>query len=198
VIGIVGGVGSGKSALARWVAEHHPVAVIDADKIGHEVLVQPQVAAQLRQAFGAEILDESGRVQRASLAARVFGESDEHRAARSRLESIVHPEIDREVERQIGAMDRDAVRCVLLDAAVLLESGWRTHCDAVIFIDTPLARRRQWVQAGRGWSADELARREASQWPLDQKRAAADAVVVNDGTVAEGGARLWEAISRRA
>lgn len=196
VIGIVGGVGSGKSTLAKWVAENHPVAIIDADRLGHAALELPQVIEQLRQTFGAEILDAAGRVQRSAVAARVFGDTPAHHTARQQLEAIVHPEIDRAVERQIAGFDPAFVKSVLLDAAVMLESGWRDHCDAVIFVDTPLERRRAWVQASRGWSAEELMRREASQWSLADKRAAADAVVVNDGTIEEGGARLWETIAR--
>ena len=196
VVGIVGGVGSGKSTLARWVAEHHPVAVIDADRIGHEVLQQPAVIARLRTIFGDQIVNAQGQIQRSALAARVFGDDPAQRAAKQQLEAVVHPEIQREVERRIAAFDPDEVKCVLLDAAVLLESNWRTHCDAVIFVDTPLERRQAWVEANRGWSAEELKRREASQWSLAEKRAAANAVVVNDGTVDESGTRLWSALAR--
>lgn len=190
----MGGIGSGKSTLARWVAERHPVAVIDADRIGHQLLEAPAVIERLRREFGDAILNERGQIDRSALAKRVFGPSAEHRSARSTLEAVVHPMIQREIERQIAAVDTNMVRCVLLDAAVLLESRWSTVCDRVIFIDTPDERRRAHVSANRGWSGEELARREASQWPLAEKRARAGAVVTNDGTVAEGGERLWRAI----
>jgi dephospho-CoA kinase len=195
VVGIVGGIGSGKSTLAKWVAERHPVAVIDADRIGHRLLEDPDVVARLRTAFGDSILNSEGGVERARLAALVFGTAAEHRANRARLESIVHPEIRRETERQIGALDPTEMRCVFLDAAVLLESGWRSLCDRLIFVDTPAEKRAAWVKQHRGWQADELARREASQWPLAAKRTACDATIHNDGTVAEGGERLWAAVT---
>jgi dephospho-CoA kinase len=195
VIGIVGGIGSGKSTLARWVAERHPVVVIDADRIGHQVLERPDVIERLRQHFGDAILNDRGQIDRSALAKRVFGTTTGHQSARLQLETVVHPEIQREIERQIAAIDANAVRYVLLDAAVLLESKWSTVCDRVVFVDTPDERRRKLVADNRGWSSEELARREASQWSLASKRAHADAVVLNDGTVAEGGERLWQAIT---
>jgi len=195
VVGVVGGIGSGKSALTRWVAEHQPVVVIDADRIGHQVLERPDVIAQLRQTFGEAICDDRGQIVRSALAKRVFGDTAEHHAARTKLEAVSHPRIRDEIERQIAALDPATVKYVLLDAAVLLESQWKTFCDAIVFIDTPTERRQAWV-ANRGWSPEELARREASQWSLADKRAAANAVVVNNGTVADGGERLWEAMNR--
>jgi dephospho-CoA kinase len=195
VIGIVGGVGSGKSALARWVAEHHPVAVIDADKIGHEVLQLPEVIAKLRQTFGDQILDAGGQIQRSALAAQVFGDDPAKQAAKRQLEAIVHPEIQREIEKQIASVDCTTVECVLLDAAVLLEAGWRGETHGLIFIDAPIERRREWVAEKRGWSAEELARRERSQWPIGLKQQLADRTVRNDGSIEIAGKQLWDAVS---
>ncbi|WP_155458753.1 dephospho-CoA kinase, partial [Streptococcus pneumoniae] len=75
----------------------------------------------------------------------------------------------------------DTVDVVVLDAAVLLEAGWRNQCDRLVFVEVPLAARQERVRA-RGWSEDELQRREASQWPLDRKRSAADFVVDHSAT----------------
>jgi dephospho-CoA kinase len=82
----------------------------------------------------------------------------------------------------------------VLDAAVLLEAGWNDLCDVVVFIDTPQADRIARVQAGRGWSAAELAKREASQWPLPRKRAAADAVLDNSNDVDHAARQLEQVI----
>lgn len=196
VVGIVGGIGSGKSTLARWVAEHYPVVAIDADRVGHRALERPEVIQQLRAAFGDEILNAQGAIERSQLARRVFGDTPAHEADRRRLEQIVHPEIQREIERQIAGLNPAAVCCVLLDAAVLLESGWSRFCDGLVFVDTPEDQRLRWVTQRRGWTAEELARRTASQWPLERKRAAAQAVVVNDGSVEQGGERLWRVLQQ--
>lgn len=196
VIGIIGGIGSGKSAVARWVAERHPVAVIDADHIGHEVLQQPAIKDRLREAFGVEIFDADGGVIRSALGRKVFGPTAEHQAARRQLESIVHPAIRQVIEQQLQSIDPNRYTAVLLDAAILLETGWADVCQDIIFIDTPLDQRQQRV-ASRGWSAEELAKREASQWPLDRKRSAASFVLSNSGSLDDAGQALWEFLRSR-
>lgn len=196
IIGIVGGVGSGKSTLARWVAEHHPAVVMDADRIGHSLLSETHVKSALRTDFGDAIFDHKGNVIRAELAHRVFGTTPAQQAARGRLDNLLHPLIRAEIQRQIAAIDPQRINVGLLDAALLLESGWRDQCRAVVFIDTPAERRAQLVQTNRGWSVEELHRREASQWPLEKKRAAADLIVNNDGEIATAATALWEGIQR--
>lgn len=196
IIGIVGGVGSGKSTLARWVAEHHPVVVMDADRIGHALLGDAKVKTALRAEFGDAVFDRDGNIVRAELAGRVFGTAPEQQAARHRLDALLHPLIRQEILRQITEIDSQKIRAVLLDAALLLESGWRDQCRCVVFVDTPAERRTQWVRQHRGWDIEELQRREASQWPLEQKRAAADFVVVNDGEIATAATALWHGLQR--
>ena len=190
VIGIVGGVGSGKSAVARWVASRANVHVIDADRLGHEVLLAVDVKAALRGQFGDDIFDSKGEVQRGVLARRVFGDSEQHRAARHELEQIVHPEIERRIVGEITRAEEAGSEAVLLDAAVLLEAGWRRQCDAVVFVETPDDVRLQRVQQRSGWTAEELHRREASQLSLSEKRKQSDAVVFNAGEVSDGGQQL--------
>lgn len=190
VIGLIGGIASGKSTLARWVAEHHPVLVIDADGLGHAALRDPTVQSRLRDAFGADVFHASGEVNRRALADRVFGGTSTQEASRRMLETIVHPWIEQEMWRQIDEAAPN-IQAVLLDAAVLLEAGWDRHCAAVAFVETPDARRIDWARTQRGWSPDELVRRAASQWSLERKRAAADWVVANDSSIEQGGRQLW-------
>jgi dephospho-CoA kinase len=135
-------------------------------------------------------------VNRSALAARVFGDSTEAIAARRTLESIVHPAIRaaREVEIERLRQSGDA-STLLVDAALLLEADWAGECDQIVYIDTPEPLRRQRV-AERGWSAAEFARREASQWPLDRKKAAADHVIPNDRTLDIAGRELYEYIQQ--
>lgn len=195
VIGIVGGIGSGKSALSRWVAERYPVVLIDADQLGHAVLTDPQVITQLRTAFDDGILDANGGINRAELARRVFGPTRDQQVARQQLEAIVHPAIRQRAEARMAEADPQKHVAILLDAAILLEAGWRDLCKLVVFIDTPDAQRQTAV-AARGWSPAQLAEREASQWPLDRKRAAASVVIRNDSTLTESGSRLWLTIEQ--
>jgi dephospho-CoA kinase len=197
IIGLIGGVGSGKSSVARWLEARYRVVRIDADALGHRVLEREDVRRELVSAFGAGV-ESGGTIDRQTLAARVFGEQAESAAARRTLESIVHPVIRQACEEQIQAARRDEhVALILLDAPVLLESGWRDIADVLVFVDVPLAERMRRVATGRGWTAEELHRREASQWPLPRKRAAADVVIDNSSSLEAAGLQL-EAYLRTA
>lgn len=195
VIGLVGGIGSGKSAVARWVAERRNTPVIDGDAAGHQALLLPEVTSQIRKHFGTEVFDDAGLVDRSALAKLVFGAGDSHRQAKETLESIVHPVIRRVISETIDNLrtSNSPPEAILLDAAVLLEAGWENVCSAVVFIDTPFEQRRQRV-ASRGWSADELEKREASQLPLSEKRSRADFVVPNDAELERAGKQLEEIV----
>ncbi len=195
VVGVTGGIGSGKSSVARWVAERYPVLLVDADRLGHAALVIPEIKEQLRATFGAEIFDSSGQIDRRRLALLVFGELAEPSAARRRLEEIVHPEIRREMERQLTLIDPAVHSAVLLDAALLQEAGWDAVCDAVVFIDSPAEQRLARVREQRVWTQEELTARERSQWPLERKQSSATHTISNGGLVETAGRELWEILS---
>lgn len=187
VIGVVGGIGSGKSSVAREVAALANVYVLDADRLGHDALLDEGVKVALRRQFGDGIFDAAGEVQRGSVARCVFGDSESHRIARHALEQIVHPEIERRIAGEIARAEAAGQAAVLLDAAVLIEAGWRRLCDAVVFIDAPEDLRLKRVQQRSGWSLEELHRREASQLGLPEKRRQCDAVISNATDVRESG-----------
>lgn len=199
VVGIVGGVGSGKSALAKWAKEHLGAAVLDADAAGHRALELPEVKERIREQFGPDVFDGAGRVIRGRLAERVFGPAEPQRAARRQLEQIVHPVIRRDLEQQLesAAYSHDLI---VLDAAVALESGWSNVCDAIVFVDVPDDVRRERVRRTRNWSSKKLAERESSQMSLDDKRAAAEVIIDNSGTLEDAGRQFadWYRTWRRS
>lgn len=180
IVGVLGGIGSGKSYVAREASAHMngTARVIDGDAVGHQVLQEPRIRQQLTAAFGNEILQPDGTVNRKALAAKVFGSGESVVAHRHCLEAIVHPAIQSTFIDQIEEADQQGQSVVLLDAAVLLEAGWQDLCDRLVFIDTDPAIRAERV-ATRGWSVEELRKREQSQWPLDHKQALADVVIAN-------------------
>lgn len=180
VVGIVGGVCAGKSSVVQNVPGLR-LCVIDADRIGHELLLTNDIREKLSHTFGEEILDNKGLVLRRRLAEKVFGDSDRQTNNRNRLNEILHPAIRSEILRSIKQAPQDA-DAIILDAALLLEAGWADECDAVIFIDTPVELRRQRAAAGRGWSMEEFQRREASQWSLVQKHQNAQFAIDNSGS----------------
>jgi dephospho-CoA kinase len=183
VIGIVGGVGSGKSSIVAGLSGFQ-LQIIDADQIGHQQLLLPHVRDALVEHFGPQILAASGEILRPALAALVFGDTAAQEASRKTLNQIVRPGIRKEILQQLQNIPPQ-IDAVVLDAALLLEAGLDQLCDLLIFIDTPEPLRRQRTAATRGWSAEELHRRERSQWPLEQKRAACSHSIDNSGSFSD-------------
>jgi dephospho-CoA kinase len=179
VIGLLGGIGSGKSTVA---AELRALgcAVVDADQIGHEVLKSPDVKEELRQLWGEAIFDSSGQIDRRALGKVAFQAPENLHA----LNAILHPRIRRAIIDQIGAHSRDpAIPAIVLDAALLLETDWHALCITFVFVSAPPEARARRVTAERGWDAVTWKQRENSQKPLDMKAAKADHVVDNSSSV---------------
>ncbi len=197
VIGLVGGVGSGKSYLARLLREKHPIQIVEGDPAGHQVLTEPEVKKSLRTAFGDGVFTPGGEVDRRQVSRLVFGSGPEQTAARHQLEKIVHPRITGILTRQVElARTQPDIEAVILDAALMLETGWRNLCDRVVFIEVPLEQRMKRVNEARGWSREQLQLREDSQYPLERKRREADDVVDNSGDVGVALSQLEEVYSR--
>ncbi len=178
VIGLIGGIGSGKSLVAAMLAKLD-CAVVDADKVGHELLERPGIVRQVTKRFGCEILDESGNISRAALGEKVFGSP----ARLKVLNSIVHKPLRNELERRIKRAKTGSVKAVVLDAALLLETDWHKLCDVLVYVDSPKSARLSRVMKQREWPRRELSRRENLQKPLDIKRGKADYIVVNNSSV---------------
>ena len=192
VIGLVGGIGSGKSAVADDF-ESLGCLVIRSDRIAHEVLEQPAVKAALRQWWGDEILAADGRVDRRAVARRTFNNPVEL----ERLNRLVHPKVD-EIRRDLMAAYRQssAVKAVVWDTPLLVETGLYKQCDAIIFVNTPFEQRLARVQATRGWTADELKIREDRQASLDKKKEISDDVIDNGGDEAARLSQVRRVLSR--
>ena len=170
VVGLAGGVGSGKSTVAGIFIKQGARG-IDADVIGHRTLDLPRVKAALLRDWGRGIL-RGARVDRAALARLAF----RSRESIARLNRRVHPEILREIRRRIGS----ARGWVVLDAALLFETGADALCDVVVYVSAPRAVRARRLRA-RGWAPGELRRRERFQLPLAYKKKKADYVIDNAG-----------------
>ena len=195
IIGLVGGVASGKSTVASAFAKLGAV-VLDADKLAHEKLDEPAVQEVLLARWGDGILSPDGTTNRSMIAEKVFDEDAQATENRKFLERLLHPLIRRRVEREITTLKTSAVPAVVIDAPLLIEAGWQEICDAVIFIDTPEATRRSRAE-DRGWSQQEFARRESAQMPIGEKRAKATHTLDNRGTpgdLTHEVAQLWSQI----
>jgi dephospho-CoA kinase len=203
VVGLIGGIGAGKSAVARMLADRG-APVIDADAVGHELLEDPAIGARILERFGAGVLEgevspdsestrQAPRISRRALGAVVFAED---RALRD-LESILHPAMRDRFRRTIKHLARDGRSpCIVLDAAVLLEAGWDDLCDLIIFVEAPRPDRLRRVQQSRGWSAAALDARERSQWTLFRKAQRCNWIIKNDGDLDRLGREIDRILAR--
>lgn len=190
VIGLAGGIGSGKSAVARAFAALG-CAVIDSDEEAHAALDRPDVRAEIARWWGPAALTPDGRVDRARVAQIVFRDD----AQRKRLEGLIHPLLRTTRAAAIDAARRAGAPAVILDAPLLYEAGLEAECDAVVFVDAPREARLARVQASRGWTETELDRREGAQRPLDEKRLDAEHVIRNDAGEAALAQRVADALA---
>jgi dephospho-CoA kinase len=178
VIGLLGGIASGKSLVAREMASLG-AGILDADRMGHEVLEQPEVRQQIRQRWGERVMNAEGRIDRSAVAKIVFAPASDAARELNFLEQLTHPRIGqllRERAAQMAASGR--YRALVLDAPVMIEAGWHTICDSIVFVDAPRDVRLARALA-RGWSKAQFTARENAQESLDVKRRQADIMIDN-------------------
>jgi dephospho-CoA kinase len=176
--GLTGGIGSGKSEVARRLAALGAV-IVDSDVIAREV-VEPgtEGLAQVVEEFGDQVLSADGSLDREALAAVVFGDDD----ARQRLSKILHPLIGtRALEAVAAAGERDPDAIVVQDIPLLVESDLGGHYDIVIVVDTPTETQLDRLTRLRGMAESDANARIAAQATREQRRAVATHVIVNDG-----------------
>jgi dephospho-CoA kinase len=175
VIGLIGGIGAGKSSAAAEFARRG-AKVINADDFAHAALRDPAVRDAVVKRWGRELLDESGEIVRRRLGSIVFADDSQRRE----LEALTHPWIRRRIHDAIAAAQNDPdVPFIVLDAAIMLEAGWNAVCDKLVFVDAPLEVRRKRVARQRGWTPEELNDRERAQLALTRKAAQADHTLDN-------------------
>jgi dephospho-CoA kinase len=183
-IGLVGGIASGKSLVAKLLVERG-AGLLDADRAGHAVLAESaEVGRAIRERWGKAVFNPDGTVSRRAIAERVFGNGSSAQPDRLFLEGLLHPQIRTRLKAELDRFAEEGRKVVVLDAALLFEADWETLCDLTVFVDSPREARLKRAQ-GRGWTEAEFTQREAAQWPIEDKRQAADVVLKNDGTEAE-------------
>lgn len=175
IVGILGGIGSGKSTVAGEFAKLG-CKVIDADKIAHKFLDESSVKEKIVDIFGKDILKSTGKIDRCKLAEVVFTDADKL----SSLTRIIHPLVLERAEELIKRYNRQAqIRAIVLDMPLLVEVGWAKRCDKLIFVDC-----RQKIRVDRAKKMDfnenQLKIRENFQISLDNKVSLADNTIDNN------------------
>ncbi len=189
-IGLTGGIGSGKSTVAALLATHG-AGVVDTDAISRRLTASGgQAIAALREAFGDTVIDSVGALNRSHMRQLAFDDP----TVRHRLESILHPLISANTDREAALLARSAV--IVFDVPLLVESpSWRQRVHRVLVVDCSVATQTLRVMQRSGWSEASVRAVIATQAAREQRRAAADDLIVNDGIsmaeLARRVAALW-------
>ena len=191
VIGLTGGIGSGKSTVSRLLAELGAV-ILDADKVGHEAF-KPNTEAwrEVVAAFGRQIVTPSGEIDRKKLGEIVFG----HPESLSRLNQIMHPRMYDMVKAQIEDYRRQGVEVVVLEAAILIEANWTSLVDEVWVTVTPEGKVLERLKQQRGLEEKQTLARIRNQLSSEERVKHANVIINNDGDLDEVKAKvkeLWE------
>jgi len=182
IVGLTGGVASGKSTVAK-VWQEEGAYVIDADQIARD-LVRPHTSTwrELVKVFGKEILQKDESLDRKALAAIIFSDPDK----RNRLNELLHPRIKEETRRRlvsIGQSDPEAM--VVIDAALLVETGSYREVDQLVVVDATEAQQIDRLGKREGIEPEEALRMMSAQMPLEEKVKVADRVIRTEGSLEE-------------
>lgn len=178
IIGITGGISSGKSTVARMLASMG-AEFIDADEICHRLILVKKVKDKIVERFGNTILDNYGKIDRARLAEIVF--QDE--TCLNDLCSILHPIVIEQIRSKVDEIEKRGRRkAIVIDAALLEESDLSLMCDFIIFVNTGKDHRMSRSKICRHWQDGELEKRERFQMALEDKRKKADYIIDNNFT----------------
>ncbi len=188
VIGLTGGISSGKSTVSQFLAELGAV-IIDADKIGHEVLKpDSEVWREVVAAFGKQIITANGEINREKLGEIVFSNPE----ARSRLNQIMHPRIYDIVKTRFEEYRRQGAGIVVLEAPLLLEAGWTSLVDEVWVTTASEATVLKRLRERTGLSEKKSLARIRSQLPAEERVKHADVVINADCSLGELKAKVKE------
>lgn len=192
IIGIAGGIGSGKTFVANLFGELGCL-VISADELVRQVHADPKVKQTLREWWGDGIFDPAGHLNRAAVALKIFNNA----AERKRLEELLHPLVSQRRDEQMQAHAHDAqVLAFVWDTPLLFETGLNSRCDAVVFVEVPEGVRLERVSKTRGWDEHQLKQRENLQMPLYKKREMSDHTVSNTTGADQVRVQVREVLSR--
>jgi dephospho-CoA kinase len=194
IIGILGGIGCGKSTVAQCFTKLG-CRVIDADAIAHQVLDEPDVVERLTNRWGVDVLDAAGVADRGRISERVFDSPEDLNF----LNGLVHPRVLERAAAMIDTCQTDSETCgIVVDMPLLLEVGWEKKCDFLVFVDCSDEKRRGRIAKNAKIDIEQLKKRENFQISLDKKKQKAHYVISNNSDksdMAEQIARIFSSIT---
>ncbi len=183
LVGITGGIGSGKSTVSDMI-EQQGFSVLNADIFAAVLMeTKPEIRSKLFDFFGGKIFRDDGKVNREYLASRVFGEEKSHKDALKKLNMIVHPFVLDELLAHAETLASEGETCIFIEVPLLYEIGLEDAFDYVILITAPDLLRIERVMARSELTADQIRARMAEQASPEHMKAIADFVIENTGTV---------------
>jgi len=192
IIGIAGGIGSGKSFVADVFGELGCL-VIHSDELIRDAYDEPAVKDVLRQWWGDSVFHADGPINRKAIATRVFSDPQE----RLRLEQLLHPMVERaRVRLMDAAAQNPQVLAFVWDTPLLFEAGLYRQCDSIVFVEAGADARTARLRQARGWEEAERTRRENLQWPLDKKREMSEYVIDNTAHADDARRQVRDVFSR--
>jgi dephospho-CoA kinase len=181
VIGLLGGIGSGKSSVASILADLG-CAVIDADQMARGVLDDEGVINAVKAVFGSDILTSEGGINRSKLAEKAFSDA----AVLERLTAIVHPPVLEQAEKLLAEyLVIPGISAIVLDVPLLMETNWHKRCDVLVFVDSDASIRQQRVSQKGRFSADQIKKRENFQISLEKKEEVAQYIIQNNSDLSD-------------
>jgi len=180
IIGILGAPASGKSTVAAEFGRLG-CGLIDADRIAHKLLANDDIKEQVRQAFGQEVFDDDGRINRDRLSEKVF----QNKSTVARINGIIHPPVLARCEQLIGEYNSDSrIKAIVLDIPLLAEVEWAEKCDKLVFVACSEANRACRAAKKGSFYKKQLKKRENFQISLDKKEKIADYMISNNSGLA--------------
>lgn len=199
IIGVTGGVGSGKTELLHYIEKNYRCRILLADEASHEVMQKGgRIYEPLVALLGSSVLDSSGEINRKEMAARIFS----HEELLGRVNALIHPAV-REFILEAVAEERekaaagadDAVDYFFLEAALLIECGYRSVVDEMWYIYCDLAVRRERLKKSRGYSDEKIDSILSSQLSEAEFRSGSDVVIDNSGNLEDAYRQIREALA---
>ena len=182
VIGITGGIGSGKSIVTSLLKDKFDAAVIDTDTIGHEVMeIGKSAYKKIVEVFGNKVIAEDGSIDRKKLGSLVF----DNRELLCKLNDIIHPAVEAEVDKRIAEFTQKKYKYIALETALLIKVGYNRKCDKIWFVYADKAIRLKRLYDNRGIDKEKAEKIFESQNSEEEFRQIADDVIDNSGSEAE-------------
>lgn len=199
IIGVTGGVGSGKTELLHYIEKNYRCRILLADEASHEVMQKGgRIYEPLVALLGSSVLDSSGEINRKEMAARIFS----HEELLGRVNALIHPAVREFIleavaeEREKAAVGADdAVDYFFLEAALLIECGYRSVVDEMWYIYCDLAVRRERLKKSRGYSDEKIDSILSSQLTETEFRSGSDVIIDNSGNLEDAYRQIREALA---